>query len=206
MLTIIQAWGDLATATTSEARQMGLLNEDLKLLMKPLHRAVKDASLVINASSWSHLALAANTAGGGSGGTTTTSGTMGPPSLPSLTSKTQPPKFFTNKSLAASSGGGGGGPSLPGPINTALTPSVSSFAPQYSAQSSAGPSASALGYITPVPATPLSAALGAAAQATVPNTPNQVPPGPSGQHTGPFAGNVFERADRLLQQVPQRRI
>jgi hypothetical protein len=184
---------------------MGLLNEDLKLLMKPLHRAVKDASLVINASSWSHLALAANTTGGG---TTTTSGTMGPPSLPSLTSKTQPPKFFTNKSQAASSGGGGGGgePSFPGPINTALTPSVSSFAPQYSAQGSAGPSASALGYITPVPATPLSAALGAAAQATVPNTPNQVPPGPGGQHTGPFAGNVFERADRLLQQVPQRRI
>ena len=205
MLTIIQAWGDLATATTGEARQMGLLNEDLKLFMKPLHRAVKDASLVINASSWSHLALAANTTGGGSGATTTTSGTMGPPSLPSLpslTSKTQPPKFFTNKSLAANSGGGS---SFPGPINTALTPSVS-FASQFSAQSSAGPSASALGYITPVPATPLSAALGAAAQATVPNTPNQVPPGPGGQHTGPFAGNVFERADRLLQQVPQRRI
>ena len=205
MLTNIQAWGDLATATTGEARQMGLLNEDLKLFMKPLHRAVKDASLVINASSWSHLALAANTTGGGSGATTTTSGTMGPPSLPSLTSKTQPPKFFTNKSLAAGSGGGGES-SFPGPINTALTPSVSSFASQYSAQSSAGPSASALGYITPVLATPLSAALGAAAQATVPNTPNQVPPGPGGQHTGPFAGNVFERADRLLQQVPQRRI
>jgi hypothetical protein len=205
MLTNIQAWGDLATATTGEARQIGLLNEDLKLLMKPLHRAVKDASLVINASSWSHLALAANTTGGGSGGTTTASGVMAPPSLPSLTSKTQPPKFFTNKSLAAGSGGGGE-PAFPGPINTALTPLVSSFASQYSAQSSAGPSASTLGYITPVPATPLSAALGAAAQATVPNTPNQVPLGPGGQHTGPFSGNVFERADRLLQQVPQRRI
>ncbi|OCL13312.1 hypothetical protein AOQ84DRAFT_283395 [Glonium stellatum] len=198
--TYIKAWGDLATATTGEARRMGLLNEDLKLLMKPLHRAVKDASLVINASSWSHLALAANTPASGvptittsSNHTSTTSGTMGPPSaLPSLTSKIQPPKFFT-KPLAASISAPG--PAFPGPINTALTPSISSFTPQqYSAQ----------GYVTPVPATPLSAALGAAAQATVPNTPNQVA-GSGGQHTGPFAGNVFERADRLLQ-AHQRRI
>lgn len=60
------------------------------------------------------------------------------------------------------------------------------------------------GYVTPVPATPLSAALGPAVQATVASTPNmmyvpsdylQHPPGPG--HGGRA---VHERVDTLMQQ------
>jgi hypothetical protein len=48
----------------------------------------------------------------------------------------------------------------------------------------------------PLPATPLSAALGPAAQATVPTTP-------ASAYTDQFfAGNVFQRADSLLN-MPQ---
>ncbi len=52
-------------------------------------------------------------------------------------------------------------------------------------------------YVNPLPPTPLSAALGPAAQATVPSTP-------SAYHSGPFSGNVFERAESLLS-MPTRR-
>ena len=46
-----------------------------------------------------------------------------------------------------------------------------------------------------IPATPMSAALGPAAQATVPKTPASS----SGSMAGMFEGNVFQRADTLLQ-------
>ncbi|KAL9099627.1 MAG: hypothetical protein Q9163_004902 [Psora crenata] len=49
-----------------------------------------------------------------------------------------------------------------------------------------------------VPATPLSAALGPAAQATVPSTPASG----GGSMAGVFEGNVFQRADNLLLQGP----
>ncbi|KAL9629387.1 MAG: hypothetical protein Q9164_006903, partial [Protoblastenia rupestris] len=49
---------------------------------------------------------------------------------------------------------------------------------------------------TTVPATPLSAALGPAAQATVPTTPASG----GGSMAGMFEGNVFQRADNLLLQ------
>ncbi|KAF2809598.1 uncharacterized protein BDZ99DRAFT_443981 [Mytilinidion resinicola] len=190
---LTKAWNDMAAAIAGDGRKVGLLAEDVKILMKPTHHAVKDAGLMINNSSWSYLAHSAPNAGG----------SMGPPGLQSLTSKTQPPKFYSNQSSFSA----GHGPGFPGPINTSITPAASTYsaisnysATSFTSQSSAG--GSSMGYVTPVPATPLSAALGAAAQATVPNTPNQLP----GQNnTGPFAGNVFERADRLAQQ-PYRRI
>jgi hypothetical protein len=84
----------------------------------------------------------------------------------------------------------GGGPGFPGPINTSLTTMAPGFPSAISMTSG--------GYPTPVPATPLSAALGAAAQATVPNTP-----GPRSQSASTV--NFFERADRLMNQ-PNRRI
>jgi hypothetical protein len=164
--------------------------------MKPVHHAVKDAGLVINHSSWSYLATSAPDA----------DTTMRPSGLQSLTSKTQPPKFYSNHSLS-----NGHAPGFPGPINTSINPApsmysaVSNFSTtSFTSQGSTG--GNSMGYVTPVPATPLSAALGAAAQATVPNTPNQLSvAGGNQNNTGPFAGNVFERADRLMQQ-PQRRI
>ena len=51
-------------------------------------------------------------------------------------------------------------------------------------------------YVTPLPATPLSAALGPAVQATVPSMPMT-------QNTYIFSGTVFERADSLLS-MPAR--
>jgi hypothetical protein len=87
----------------------------------------------------------------------------------------------------------GGGPSFPGPINTSI-PAIASAFP--SATMSLGSQGSG-GYPTPVPATPLSAALGAAAQATVPNTP-----GLRSQSSSTV--NFFERADRLMSQSNRR--
>jgi hypothetical protein len=145
--------------------------------MRPLHKTVKEASLAINDSPWSHL-------------TSNNPSLMGPPSLSSLTLRTQPPRF-----LARSNMGSTGGPPFPGMINTQIPAASSPFPQPYSAASFASQNSN--GYPTPVPATPLSAALGAAAQATIPNTPK----------FQPLQGNslsVFERADRLLSNTSRR--
>ncbi|KAF2117707.1 cell morphogenesis protein-like protein Sog2 [Lophiotrema nucula] len=176
----IRAWGDLATASTSEGRHYGLLSPEVKQLMKPLHRNVKEASLAISESPWSNL--------------TSSNPVMGPPStVSSFTSRTQPPRFLNKPSTMTT----GGGTSFPGPINTSITSVASAFSQQNYSTSSLGSGSG--GYVTPVPATPLSAALGAAAQATVPNTPN-LPPVQQPNSTI----NVFERADRLLSQTSRR--
>lgn len=94
--------------------------------------------------------------------------------------------------------GASGGSSYLGPINTQIPSINSSFSAQPYSTTSLTSQGSG-GYGTPVPATPLSAALGAAAQATVPNTPKLAP------GHGSNTLNVFERADRLLSQT-QRRI
>jgi hypothetical protein len=172
-----QAWGELATASTGQGRNMGLLSSEVKQLMKPLHKTVKEATLAINDSPWSHL-------------TSNNHGLMGPPSLSSFTSRTQPPRYLGRPTMTS-----GGGASFPGPINTSITSVASAFSNSY-ANSHMGPQGSG-GYITPVPATPLSAALGAAAQATVPNTPS---------HNHGVSSNtlsVFER-ERLPNQTARR--
>jgi hypothetical protein len=173
-----QAWGELAAASTGQGRNMGLLSSEVKQLMKPLHKTVKDASLAINDSPWSHL-------------TSNNHGLMGPPSLSSFTSRTQPPRYLGRPTMTS-----GGGASFPGPINTSITSVASAFSNPY-ANSNMGSQGSG-GYITPVPATPLSAALGAAAQATVPNTPSH------NHGVSSNTLNVFERADRLLSQTARR--
>jgi hypothetical protein len=152
------------------------MSSEVRQLMKPLHRMVKEASLAINDSPWSHL-------------TSNNTGLMGPPSLSSITSRTSAPRFLGGRTMVS-----GGGPSFPGPINTSI-PAVASAFP--SATMSLGSQGSG-GYPTPVPATPLSAALGAAAQATVPNTPGLRP------HHSSNTANFFERADRLMNQSNRR--
>ncbi|KAI9828578.1 MAG: hypothetical protein M1819_006570 [Sarea resinae] len=64
------------------------------------------------------------------------------------------------------------------------------------------PSLSATQYVTPMPATPLSAALGPAAQATVPSS---MAASAALGNAGFFSGNVFERADSLLSTMQSRR-
>ncbi|KAJ4365264.1 RAM signaling network component [Neocucurbitaria cava] len=176
----IKAWQELAVAYTQQGKDHKLLSGDVKQLMKPLHKTVKDASLAINDSPWSHL-------------TSNNPGLMGPPSLSSFTSRTQPPRYLNKPTGTMTTGGG---PSFPGPINTSLPAIASAFSSQPWSTTSLGSQGSG-GYGTPVPATPLSAALGAAAQATVPNTPRL----PS-QSSNTL--NVFERADRLLSQTSRR--
>ncbi|KAF2833692.1 hypothetical protein CC86DRAFT_365523 [Ophiobolus disseminans] len=172
----IKAWGALAAAYTQQGKDHKLLSFEVKQLMKPLHRTVKEASLAIHDSPWSHL-------------TANISGTMGPPSLSSITSRTSAPRFLGRTTMVS-----GGGPSFPGPINTSLSANMSAFP---SATMSLGSQGSS-GLPTPVPATPLSAALGAAAQATVPSTP-----GLRSQSSSTI--RLFERADRLISQ-PNRYI
>lgn len=177
-----QAWGELATGYTQQGKDHKLLSPEVKQLMKPLHRAVKEASLAISNSPWSNL-------------TSNHPGLMGPPSLSSLTSRTQPPRFLNKAGMAVN----GSGLAWPGPINTSIPAVASAFSAQpYSAASLASQSSS--GYITPVPATPLSAALGAAAQATVPSTPKFSAMG--GQPSSTL--KVFDRADKLLSQTSRR--
>ncbi|KAH7389558.1 RAM signaling pathway protein-domain-containing protein [Phaeosphaeria sp. MPI-PUGE-AT-0046c] len=171
----IKAWGELAAAYTQQGKDHKLQSFEVKQLMKPLHRTVKEASLAINDSPWSHL-------------TANNSILMGPPSLSSITSRTSAPRFLGRPTMSS-----GGGASFPGPINTSI-PAMSSAFP--SATMSLGSQGSG-GYPTPVPATPLSAALGAAAQATVPNTP-----GLRSQSSSTV--NFFERADRLMSQSNRR--
>ncbi|KAB2109150.1 hypothetical protein AG0111_0g3323 [Alternaria gaisen] len=175
----IKAWQELAAAYTQQGREHKLLSGEIKQLMRPLHKMVKEASLAINDSPWSHL-------------TSNNPGLMGPPSLSSITSRTQPPRFMKQPSGTMSSSGG---PSFPGPINTSIPAMASVFSAQPYSTASFGSQGSG-GYGTPVPATPLSAALGAAAQATIPNTPRV--------SQGSNTLNVFERADRLLSQTSRR--
>lgn len=183
--TLSQAWQELAVAYTQQGKDHKLLSPDVKQLMRPLHKTVKDASLAINDSPWSHL-------------TSNNPGLMGPPStVSSFTSRTQPPKFLNkppNMTMTS-----GGGPSFPGPINTSISGMTSVFSGQPYSTASFGSQGSG-GYATPVPATPLSAALGVAAQATVPNTP-RLPTHPN--HPSSTI-NVFERADRFLSQTSRR--
>lgn len=174
-----QAWQELAAAYTQQGKDHKLLSAEVKQLMRPLHKTVKDASLAINDSPWSHL-------------TSNNSSLMGPPSM-SFTSRTQPPRFLNKLNATMSSGGG---MPFPGPINTAIPSTASTYSAHPYSTSSLGSQGSG-GYGTPVPATPLSAALGVAAQATVPNTP-RMPVQPSDTM------RVFERADRLLSQTSRR--
>lgn len=175
-MSFIKAWHELGESYLQQGKDHKLLSSEVKQIMKLLHRYVKDASLAINDSPWSHL-------------TSNNPGLMGPPSLSSFTSRTTGhPRLYANRINGTMSSSGGGG--FPGLINTSI-PSYSTNS--FGSHASQGPG----GYGSPVPATPLSAALGAAAQATVPNTPRL----PS---QGSNTLNVFERADRLLSNTSRR--
>ncbi|KAL1635479.1 RAM signaling network component [Diplodia intermedia] len=175
----VKAWSDLAVAV-KQLGQMGQLPEDVKQVMKPVQKAVKEAGGAITASPWSHLAVRNDS-----------SAVFPPQSALSMRSSDTRHLGHGFNGLSTSS--------MPGPINTAI--------PLHANYNHSATPSSSMGLVTPVPATPLSAALGAAAQATVPSTPGHAPTSTpvDPPMTGRFAGNVFERADRLLQQT-QRRI
>ncbi|KAF2085925.1 hypothetical protein K490DRAFT_67212 [Saccharata proteae CBS 121410] len=159
--TYVKSWSDLASAV-KEIGQLGHIPDDIKSVMKPIQRAVKDASVSITTSPWSHLAVR---------GDNTTSYAQSYHSVH--------PSDASSNSLSSGS-----------------TYNSNGYVASHYANNS--------GYTT-VPATPLSAALGAAAQATVPSTPGHAPTvSNDGPLTGAFSGNVFERADHYLRQTRRR--
>lgn len=178
----IKAWQEFAVGYTQQGKDHKLLSSEVKQLMKPLHRTVKDASLAINDSPWSHL-------------TSNNPGLTSQPSLPSsFTTRNQQPRLYANRSNGTMISGGGA--SFPGPITTSVPSTSSVFSAQPQSTSAYGSQSSGV-YATSVPATPLGAALGAAAQATVPNTSRL-------NTQGSNMLNVFERADRLLSNTSRR--
>lgn len=172
----MQVWFEFVALISGEANKARLVQEDIRLAMRPIHRAVKDAMNLIHASPWSHLTrehLAI------------TDATASRPMHPMNANDASNNVVYH----------------VPNPINTSIaSPTL--------------PASASQGFVTPVPATPLSAALGVAAQATVPSTPGHSTFQPSYTAYGhapnqsfanSLSGTFFERADRLLQ-TNQRRI
>lgn len=147
--TFMQCFVDLVT-DMRDVRNLHLLPSDIIVVLRPVQKASREASKLIEASPWSYLADM---------------------------SATNPPPIY--------------GP----PLQTQN---------QHNPSGSFIPSAGSLGGLSntspqsvPLPATPLSAALGPAAQATVPSTPA------SAYSDRFFAGDVFQRADSLLSMPSQ---
>lgn len=126
---------------------LNFMSDEIKPLLKPVQRTVKDVSNMINDSAWGHLAVQKEDRLNG------------------------PPHFN-------------------GQVTKMQTRNGSTYPPGVSDPSGAmiGGGAST-GYITPLPATPLSAALGPAALATVPVIPAVPPlPAPSTSYYGNGVG------------------
>ena len=219
--------------------------------MRPIQKNIKEISQLINASPWSSLAVRSPVAGAPPLNIADLA--LSPPSnYSTLTTRHNPLPTLHQ---------------IPHSINTGVSPSYALSTPSLSSstsgtatRSASSNNSSTYNYLSSVPATPLSAALGPAAQATVPIssispatngytasssstvTPTQTAPtmqtqqwqqpmpisngkfqaltqsnlelqlypppvpagaGPSGQQTGFFAGNVFERAERFLAMQQQ---
>ena len=165
------AYGNLL-ASLREARQMNLMDADLRHRLRPVHRSIVDAGTLIQNSPWDR-----------------------------LTKESQPPSLISSRAPTPVQN-----VYQPAPIQTQMmpppipTPSMAAHQ-HFQHRRPNGSNGSATGsvtnaYNTSVPATPLSAALGPAAQATVPTTPASG----GGSLAGMFEGNVFQRADNLLLQ------
>ena len=165
------AYGNLL-ASLREARQMNLLDSDLRHRLRPVHRSIVDAGTLIQNSPWDRLTRESQ-----------------PPSLISSRAPTPVQSVYQPAPIQTQM--------MPPPIPTPSMAAHQHFQhrrPNGSNGSTTGSTTNS--YNTSVPATPLSAALGPAAQATVPTTPASG----GGSLAGMFEGNVFQRADNLLLQ------
>ena len=169
-----QTWTELVT----EVKDLGQQRIDIttvKMVMKPLQRAIKDISKTISDSPLYHMNMRFGQQQQQLQHATSTLQQQHPPSA------IQQPNFSSSASLAAP---------FPAGINTALAQSHHSVGPP-----------------TSVPATPLAAALGPAAQATLAHTPNALQPPPeyfSGHGplvTGAGIRNMHERIDTVMNPV-----
>ena len=187
-----------------EAKDIRLLPAEIVVVLRPVQRASRDAGKLIRASPWRHLADAgANRA------------IFFPPQHSQVT-PAMPGNAFANAGVVMNGVNGANGivqsyasnlqqqqqqqqqqhhPHLqqspfPPPI-VPVPPLPNGATGPVSASSVTTNGTSPVS--VPLPATPLSAALGPAAQATVPSTPSL---SSAGEHI--FHGNVFQRADTLL--------
>lgn len=187
----LQSFIDLVTEMR-EVKNRRPLPPDIVVVLRPVQRASRDAGKLIDDSPWGYLtemtekgppptAMAMSTVSGMNNTYSgTSSSSMPPPPLPLPPNTYQPQRPLPSAYQAQTQ-------ALAQAQNTSSSSQPSTAVPPLS--SGAAPSPATL----PLPATPLSAALGPAAQATVPSTPA------SAYGDSFFAGNVFQRADSLLR-------
>lgn len=185
----LQSFIDLVTEMR-EAKSLHLLSPEIVIVLRPVQRTSREAGKLIDASPWGVLADMNEKTPFPNGTQTPNLGvinhtyqsgsSMPPPPLPlgSSVYQAQGQLVSAYQAQTQALAYAQNIPSSSQPSTAVLPPS-----------SGAAPSPATL----PLPATPLSAALGPAAQATVPSTPA------SAYGDQFFAGNVFQRADSLLR-------
>jgi hypothetical protein len=170
--TFMQSFVDLVN-DMKEAKELRLLAPEVVIVLRPVQKSSREAGRLIDSSPWRYLAEscanAAQTSAYSSAGNTYNNNNSSTNSNTYYSPSTQ---HQPNQS--------------PFPPPVVPVPPLPNFIPG---------DATSPGSV-PLPATPLSAALGPAAQATVPSTPA------SAYGDKFFAGNVFQRADSLLN-MPQ---
>ncbi|EXJ80914.1 hypothetical protein A1O3_07202 [Capronia epimyces CBS 606.96] len=211
--TFLMGFIDLLT-DMREAKSLRLLSQELITMLRPVQKAIREAGRLIETSPWRYLTDSATAA-------------MPPPSVFNSTLGQQSGvngNTYSN-GISSMSGYNGttqlGNHSLPSPFPPPVAPipavpgswsatSVNNMTTKYTANGNANVNGNGNGVSghaganglspvsAPLPATPLSAVLGPAAQATVPmSTP--IPSTPASAYGDQFfKGDVFQRADSLL--------
>ena len=167
------AYGDLFLSL-KQAKKLDQLEPALRHKLSPTHKLVREVITLIQNSPWNKLSTPSQPASMISSRAPTPVQNGYP--RPSMQHQMLPPKI-PNPSMAAHQHYQHRRPNGSTGSNGSLKDNTKSP------------------YNTSVPATPLSAALGPAAQATIPSTPASA----GGSLAGMFEGDVFQRADQLLQ-------
>jgi RAM signalling pathway protein len=167
-----QSFIDLV-AEMKEAKSLRLLNQDIVVILRPVQKASREAVRLIDSSPWAYL---------------TEAGTH-PLAPPPLITNNVMNGYFTSHSQAANGGYTNGFHSQYAIHHQNSSPHVPPLTSVQAAMQGVSPSSVAL------PATPLSAALGPAAQATIPSTPAS-----AYGETFSSRADFFARADALLNQ------
>ncbi len=169
-----QSFIDLV-AEMKEAKLLRLLSQDIVVILRPVQKSSREAVRLIDSSPWAYLTEAG-------------SQPLAPPPL--ITNGTIN-GYCTNSPHSAHSGYSNGYQQQYPAHHLNASPQVPPLTSVQSAVQGVSPSSVAL------PATPLSAALGPAAQATIPSTPATT------YGDSFFRGDVFARADAVLSMQQQ---
>jgi RAM signalling pathway protein len=163
-----QSFIDLV-AEMKEAKALRLLSQDIVVILRPVQKASREAVRLIDSSPWAYLTEAGSQ----------------PLAPPQLITNGVINGYYTSSPHSAHPGFPNGFQQYP--MHQAnVSPQVPPLTSVQAAMQGISPSSVAL------PATPLSAALGPAAQATIPSTPA------SAYGDSFFRGDVFARADAVI--------